>query len=751
MGLKTNENSFETKVIILMMIIFSGIVYFSYLSRPDNYTRRQVRTVICAREMIASGNYIIPTLRGKTRFRKPPLPYWLISLTAKFNNGHITNTTSRTPSVIAGVLILLLTWWWTLKLKAGGNQKNALLSPLILITIPLFFLSVRSSEAETVLCFFIFFSSYFFWRASTATETSGRNLIYGYLFVAGGFMTKGPLALIMPILPYLIIRKKNLLKEWKWHSIGLVIAIIPVGLWVFAAYIYYPESINVFIKELFTNRFGGGAKHAQPFYYYIILLLGQFALFAPILFLAPKKTFKQKQESKFNLYFVFLNLIWLSLMSSKQKHYIIPLFPHLSIILCVWLSEWANKGWIKKYFNVISSVLAAGVLVFGFSLIPKSIPILMTTITAVIFVMFLSRHLMLCGLWKSAILFLAIMHLGALYVTHTGNRLIYEQLMTKWLNNQVINKNKIVFVKRPKELLAFYLDSVKDHVSSKKDKKFMNKSDYYIIEENEKLYEQFIEDKRFYLVKSIEKIKKGRKENKIALFGKIDAEKYNKFNFRLLFVSEDENGTCIPQDIISNSDLKTYYAMIPEVNPLESLDLFSIGNRMKWEQSYLPILNQGVELICKFDPRSSLFGRAWFNDSACWGVTKEKLQRRSFFKDRYFLWTIDRADIDKGIDQLENELRLSHSRMKLVYFQKSPSNSTDIPEQYIKRLKNLGATIINELISGNARAADMKISYDELTIQSIDSKGKIISFLNNANTGIKRKVINGRYIPGEAG
>jgi len=400
---------------------------------------------------------------------------------------------------------------------------------------------------------------------------------------------------------------------------------------------------------------------------------------------------------------------------------------------------------------VISYVLAAGVLVFGFSLIPKSIPILITAAMGVIFVTLFSRHFSIAGLWKSALFFLALMHLVDLYVTHTGNRLLYEKLMAEWVNNQAISKNKIIFTKKPKELLVFYLDSVKGHVIPKKDKEFMSKSDYYIVEESEGLYEQFMEDKNFYLVKAISKNKKNRKENQIALFGKIDAEKDNNFHFRMLFLSSDENRESLSVDLISTLDLKRFYAIIPESNPLVSLDLFSIKNRLKWDQTYLPILNQGVELICKFDPRSSLYRRAWFNDAAYWGVTPAILQRRSFFNDRYFLWTLDRADIDKGIDQLENELRLSPSRVKLVFFQKSQSSTNGIPVTYIKRLKNSGAIIINEIIINNARAADIKVNYDGLIIQTIDSKGNIISILNNTNTDIKRKIINGSYIPGEVG
>jgi hypothetical protein len=399
----------------------------------------------------------------------------------------------------------------------------------------------------------------------------------------------------------------------------------------------------------------------------------------------------------------------------------------------MWLSE-RTDSWIIKYFNVISTGLAAGVLVFGFSMVPKSIPILLTTLTAVLFVMFFSQYFMMHALWKSVILFVAIMHLGDLFIAHTGNRLLYEKLMVNWINNQAISKNKIIFVKKPKPLLEFYLDSVKEPVFSK-GKEFIRNSDYYMIEKNEKLYEQFLEDKRFYLIKGIDKVKKREIEHEIALFGKMDVKKDKLFNYRLLFLSGDENGDFIPQDIISSSDFKTYYAMIPEVNPLECLSLFSIGNRIKWEKSYLPIINQGVELICKFDTQSSFYRSAWFNDASYWGVTPKILQKRSFFNGRYFLWTIDRADIDEGIDRLEDDLRLSSSKIKLVFFQKSYPNTKEIPAKYVNRLKNHGAIIINELIEKGATAADIKISYDELTIQTVGSKGNMISVLNNADSG----------------
>lgn len=723
MGIKITENGFKSILILFLIIVCSGIVYFSYVSIPDNFAKREVRTVICAREMIHSGNYLIPTLGGETRFEKPPLQYWLISLSAKLNHGLLTNASSRIPSIIAGILVLILTWWWTLQLNANDDRKKALLSPLVLIIIPLFFLDVRSSEAEALLCFFILAASYFFWKASTTSEVSGKNLIVAYLFVAGGVLTKGPLALIMPLLPYIAVRRKAFLKEWKWHVIGLIILILPVGLWMLAAYIYYPESINIFIKELFTKRFGEEAQHTEPFYYYLLLLLGQFAIFVPLFFTAFKKKFKKKSDIKFNLYFIILNLIWLSIMSSKQRHYMEPVFPHLSILAGVWLGDQINNGWVSRYFNILSWALAAAVLLFGFMLLPQSLALLVTAIVAAIVVIFFQKRLPIPGLWKTALFFLALMHLSNFFVTYTGNRLLPEQLMANWINNQPIPKDQIAFEKSPDELLIYYLDPLKQTLSSK-NKNFHNTYDYFFVEDKDPV-ERFLNDKQFYLIKRVDKVKKGKTKPYLAFFGKTPEKPDESFRYSLLFLSNDGESTLNTKEVSAKIKLKTLYAIVPETNPLLPLSPVSINNRRKWNQSYLPLLRQGVELICRFDPDTSLFRRAWFHNASYWGVTPEILQRRSFFNDRYSLWTLDREDMEHGMNQLEDELKTSSSLLKFVFVQTSTGKGEEIPADDIKRLEGLGAIILNNLMVDNSCDAMLNLGYDHVELGSMDLNGNV--------------------------
>lgn len=45
------------------------------LDAPPNNKRAEIRPIICAREMLASGNYLVPTEGGVVRLAKPPLSY----------------------------------------------------------------------------------------------------------------------------------------------------------------------------------------------------------------------------------------------------------------------------------------------------------------------------------------------------------------------------------------------------------------------------------------------------------------------------------------------------------------------------------------------------------------------------------------------------------------------------------------------------------------------------------------------------
>jgi 4-amino-4-deoxy-L-arabinose transferase-like glycosyltransferase len=59
-----------------------------------------------ARELIARGAVLVPTIDGQPWLEKPPLAFWLVALAGKMAGG-VTETVARTPSAIAATLLAL--------------------------------------------------------------------------------------------------------------------------------------------------------------------------------------------------------------------------------------------------------------------------------------------------------------------------------------------------------------------------------------------------------------------------------------------------------------------------------------------------------------------------------------------------------------------------------------------------------------------------------------------------------------------
>src|SRR3954470_2565384 len=66
----------------LALAAFALYFFPALFSRPLTETA-EARIAVVAREMLQSGNYVLPTIDGKPRLKKPPLPYWTAVATAK--------------------------------------------------------------------------------------------------------------------------------------------------------------------------------------------------------------------------------------------------------------------------------------------------------------------------------------------------------------------------------------------------------------------------------------------------------------------------------------------------------------------------------------------------------------------------------------------------------------------------------------------------------------------------------------------
>src|SRR6476659_10757137 len=63
---------------VLLLLLVSGLTFFTRLGAASLWDRDEPRNAGCAREMLARGDWVVPVFNGQLRTHKPVLLYWLM-------------------------------------------------------------------------------------------------------------------------------------------------------------------------------------------------------------------------------------------------------------------------------------------------------------------------------------------------------------------------------------------------------------------------------------------------------------------------------------------------------------------------------------------------------------------------------------------------------------------------------------------------------------------------------------------------
>jgi 4-amino-4-deoxy-L-arabinose transferase-like glycosyltransferase len=89
-------------------LIFVAVALFLFLGTRGLNEPDEGRYAEIAREMAATGEWLVPHLNGFERFQKPPLLYWLTAASIHFLGAN--EWAARLPSALAALGVVLLTY-----------------------------------------------------------------------------------------------------------------------------------------------------------------------------------------------------------------------------------------------------------------------------------------------------------------------------------------------------------------------------------------------------------------------------------------------------------------------------------------------------------------------------------------------------------------------------------------------------------------------------------------------------------------
>ncbi len=325
-------------IIVFLFVCFG---YFYGANKLPLLNRTDSRYAEIAREMALSGDFFVPRLIGSPHLHKPPLSYWFMALGMKIFG--INEFGARFFQIIFSLLSLLFVY--LIALKILKYNEKAFWAFVFTSVSPAFFFISRILATDIFL--FFFEASAIFLYLKHWEENKSFWIYLFWLCLALGFLTKGPVALVVLSIIFVASTFRGGFREFKkFFSFKYLLLFAMVGFsWYIYLIILKPEVLRYFLIEQLYARIAGikGIKigHPKPFYYYFeILPVMVLPFYIPLVFALVSKIRKGLSERDFIPVAMFVfPLLFFSIFITKLPTYILLTVPGAAILTADWFSE----------------------------------------------------------------------------------------------------------------------------------------------------------------------------------------------------------------------------------------------------------------------------------------------------------------------------------------------------------------------------------------------------------------------------
>jgi 4-amino-4-deoxy-L-arabinose transferase-like glycosyltransferase len=322
---------------LLTLFTFFFLLGSRSLNEPDEGRYGEI-----AREMIETGNWLIPHLWYLPHLDKPPMTYWLVAISMKLFGQN--EWAVRLPLALAGISGV---WAAFLLGSSMGGRRVGVWSALILQTSVLYFVMARMLTTDIFLTQFIAWAMYFFWRSWLCLKNAGQRFlmwhIAGWVAVALAFLVKGPIALAIPAvaLVVLMISRRQEIRAPKLLCLGLVagfaVFLLLAAPWFLLVFQSMPESAHYMILGQAAGHLLGTTiknRTGSPVYFFGILAVGLLPWTVLLGWLWRRSEVAKDARLMLNTWAIFTFVLF-SLSHAKLPAYILPIFPALAILLAL--------------------------------------------------------------------------------------------------------------------------------------------------------------------------------------------------------------------------------------------------------------------------------------------------------------------------------------------------------------------------------------------------------------------------------
>lgn len=328
------------------------------------------------REMLASGDFVTPRLNGVRYFEKPPLLYWSVALSFRLFGE--SETAARLPVKLAALGLVAATFLFARRrfgertallsafivassLLVSGLARNLLIDPLLALAVTgtVFALAAFAEHDE---------------QGNAGGVSRARWLVA--VSAAAGVLLKGPVALLLPGVPFLVF----LVLTGRLRSATRLLAPAPLLAFLLATVPWHvlvalrnPGFVDFYVWDQHVLRFltSRHERTGSPLYFVAVLLAGLLPWTA---FLGRMKevwpgrsrsAWRSSGATGYLFLFVAFTFLFFSVSKSKLIPYVLPAWPALGVLLGAGIDRAAARGARLRADTVGAGLLLAALFAAG--------------------------------------------------------------------------------------------------------------------------------------------------------------------------------------------------------------------------------------------------------------------------------------------------------------------------------------------------------------------------------------------------
>jgi 4-amino-4-deoxy-L-arabinose transferase-like glycosyltransferase len=335
---------------LLSLLGLAALLIFSNLGAFRDFVRAESYFALGSQLMTQEGDWLTPHAPDEPVLNKPPLQYWLTGLAYKLFGANYA--TARLPSALAALALLVVVYLLGARLY---DRRAGLLAVGVLTTSYLFYTFARTAMSDMLLTLCVSSALSCFILVLVRSQDAGRETllaITGYLFVALGVLSKGPLAVVLVAGPLvcelLISRDFSILKRLRIIYGALIIFLVAAPYFLLLYLRLGAAPLRAFFIGENLQRFTGEiySYATVPFWNLPLAFASDFApwtlLLLPAVYYMWRTRALEPEASRARrlvILWLFFPLVFFSFSHFKLDYYLLPSMPAAALVTAGFLAR----------------------------------------------------------------------------------------------------------------------------------------------------------------------------------------------------------------------------------------------------------------------------------------------------------------------------------------------------------------------------------------------------------------------------